>query len=250
MYLLLSGEGPGDIGTCCTESDCCDRTEFKEGPMTIIVDQLVGVIQQYEMSYLDTDRVSYVSESYLAQKKQAPRKKQMSLKGKKRPPETKYYFENARALATVALAKQAEVNDSVVAVLFRDSDGTASAGRGDWKDKRDSMLAGFAAENYELGVAMIPKPKSEAWLLCAVKQNPYQHCANLESESGNDNSINPLKSQLEEALNGGTSTQDLNQLIRDKSIDAENIDMPSFTAFKACLEYAVKEAHKSQTMEE
>lgn len=27
---------------------------------------------------------------------------------------------------------------------------------------------------------MVPRPKSEAWLLCALKPNPYQHCAALE----------------------------------------------------------------------
>ena len=45
-------------------------------------------------------------------------------------------------------------------------------GRGNWNDKRNSIIAGFRAEDYDLGVAMISKPKSEAWLV-AAKQNPY-----------------------------------------------------------------------------
>lgn len=242
MYLLLSGEGPGDIGICSSANDSCDRSAFSEGPMAIMVDQLVEVFQGYEMSHLETDRVSYVSERYLAQNKQAAQKKRMSLKGKKKAAETKYYFENARTLAVAALAKQAEHGDNVIAVLFRDADGTASAGRGEWKDKRDSMLAGFAAAEYELGVAMIPKPKSEAWLLCAVKNNAYQHCDSLESESGNDSAPNPLKKQLQDARDGASSTQEVNQLVRSKEIDVERIDMPSFNVFKEDLERAVRKA--------
>ncbi len=55
----------------------------------------------------------------------------------------------------------------VIAVLFRDSDGTASSGRGLWEDKRKSIEDGFGEAGFDYGVPMIPKPKSEAWLLCA-----------------------------------------------------------------------------------
>jgi hypothetical protein len=62
-----------------------------------------------------------------------------------------------------------------------------------------SMLTGFEVEHISTGVPMIPKPKSEAWILCALRNN-YQHCAKLEDESGNDRSPNPLKQQLEDYL--------------------------------------------------
>ena len=239
MYLLLSGEDPGDIGACYPTADSCDRPTFAEGPMAIIVDQLVEFFQGYEMSHLETERISFVSEAFLAANKQAPKRKAMSLKGKKRPPETKYYFENARAIAAAAKAKCEEVNDQVVAVLFRDSDGTASAGRGNWHDKRNSMIAGFKAEAFALGVAMMPKPKSEAWLLCATKQHPYQHCAALEEESGNDRAENSLKEQLGASLGGNTSVNAINALVNTGTIDASQIDMPSFNHFKADLQHAV-----------
>lgn len=239
MYLLLSGEGPGDIGVCYPANDSCDRAGFREGPMATIVDQLIEVFQQYEMSHLECDLVSYVSESYLSDNKRPTRKKSMSLKGKKKPAETRYYFENARVLASVAKAKSAEVGDQVIAILFRDSDGTASAGRGDWQDKRDSMIKGFEEESFDLGVAMIPRPKSEAWLLCAVKDNPYQHCASLEDWSGNDRGSNPLKAQLERALGGASGRDSINQLVVDRTIDINRIDMPSFNTFKEDLKRAV-----------
>lgn len=243
MYLLLSGEGPGDIGRCNPSADSCERAGFAEGPMAIMVDQLVEAFQEYEMSHLATERVSYVTEAYLAANKLPPNRRAMALKGKKKPAETKYFYENARALAATAKAKSEEVGDKVVAVLFRDSDGTASAGRGNWDDKRKSMLQGFKDEDFELGVPMVPKPKSEAWLLCATKVNPYQHCAALENESGNDKSVNPLKDQLSASLNGKAGTAHVNRLVTDKKIDIDRIDMPSFNCFKADLHRAVNLAN-------
>ena len=239
MYLLLSGEGPSDIGVC-RSSAVCDRADFQEGPMAIIVDQLIELNQGFEMSHLVCELVSYVSESYLAENKQPPQRKAMSLRGKKKPAETKYFFENARALASIARNKATEVDDNVIAVLFRDADGTSSAGRGNWNDKRNSIIAGFRAEDYDLGVAMIPKPKSEAWLLCATKQNPYQHCDCLEDELGNDNGKNPLKEQLAESLDGKTNGLDMAQLINKKEIDITSINMSSFNIFKSDLEEVVK----------
>ena len=139
MYLLLSGEGPSDIGVC-RSSDVCGGADFQEGPMAIIVDQLIELNQGFEMSHLVCELVSYVSESYLAENKQPPQRKAMSLRGKKKPAETKYFFENARALASIARNKATEVDDNVIAVLFRDADGTSSARRGNWNDKRNSVV--------------------------------------------------------------------------------------------------------------
>lgn len=77
-------------------------------------------------------------------------------------------YDNARSLAIVAKQKSAEVADVVIAVLFRDSDGASSAGRGNWQNKYDTILKGFEHEQFSHGVAMVPNPKSESWLLCAL----------------------------------------------------------------------------------
>ncbi|KFZ30174.1 hypothetical protein IDSA_11470 [Pseudidiomarina salinarum] len=239
MYILLSGEGPGDIGACEVGADCCAREQFTEGPMAVIVDQLIEQSLDYDMSHLDCHRVSFVSEGYL-KSNCAPRiKKPMSLRGKKKPAETKYFYENARALAVKAEQLSKEVNDVVIAILFRDSDGTASAGRGLWADKRNSVQKGFSDANYEFGVAMIPKPKSEAWLLCASSKYDYRDCEKLEHESGNDKAPNPLKSQLNDALDGQSSSCRLKQMLKDRQIVAEKISMPSFNAFKSDLKDVV-----------
>jgi hypothetical protein len=242
MYVLFSGEGPSDLGQCELGLDRCEAEQFHPGSMSWVVDKLIESFQGFEFSHIESDCVGFVSETYLAANKAPPTQK-ARLPGKKKPPETQYYFENARALAVAAQRKSVEINgDKVIAVLFRDSDGTASAGRGDWANKRHSIIAGFAEENYEYGVAMMPKPKSEAWLLCAVKDNPYQHCQQLENESGNDKSLNPLKEQLSEALQGNNSADQLNDKVRSYEIDIHRIDMPSFNAFKDNLKEVVRRA--------
>jgi hypothetical protein len=104
---------------------------------------------------------------------------------------------------------------SGVAVLFRDSDGTASADRGLWQDKWNSIIQGFSDEEFECGVPMIPKPKSEAWIICSVKENPYQGCGALESRSGNDNSPNSLKRELAEILDGRPSREQLCEMVNN-----------------------------------
>ncbi|MGY6278271.1 hypothetical protein [Methylomonas sp. MgM2] len=242
MYLLLSGEGSSDIGRCELGLEQCDADYFQPGPMSWFIDQLVEDYQNYEFSYLENNCVSFIPEKTLAANKPEPSKKAIELRGKKKPVETQYYYKNARTLAVAAKQKSEQINDVVIAVLFHDSDGTASAGRGDWTNKLNAMLAGFAKEDFAFGVAMMPKPKSEAWLLCAVKDNPYQHCRQLEDESGNDRSQNPLKEQLSEALQGNDSAEQINDKIRSYEIDVHRIDMPSFNAFKDNLKEVVKSA--------
>lgn len=245
MHLLLSGEGRGDIGYCQNNQSECVHPEFLAGAMTYIVDRLVESFIGYEYSHLEYNGVTFVSEQYLVANKLPPVRKAMALRGKKKPPETQYYYQNARALAAKAKALSETIGDKVVAVLFRDADGTASAGRGHWRHKIESMEHGFAEQHYhELGVPMIPMPKSEAWLLCALKNNPYQSCNQLESESGNDKAPDPLKAQLNLVLNGKSTIATHIELIQSGAVDVNQIDMNSFNYFKAKLRSAVKMAQQ------
>jgi hypothetical protein len=95
------------------------------------------------------------------------------------------------------------------------------------------MYAGFEAEGFPHGVPMMPKPKSEVWLLCAVQAPPHQNCARLESISGNDKGKRPAKKRLDEALAAiGKTRADVCDLIRDDQIQASRICMPSFNQFR------------------
>jgi hypothetical protein len=232
MRFLVSGEGPSDIGRC-TNADPCSDSDFVPGPMAWLVNQVAE--EQLCFSAIELDLVHALSKRSLQDT--AKKLKPPSLRGSRRPAETAYYFRNARALAKIASALGSEWNDEVIAVLFRDADGTQSAGRGDWETKRQSMHDGFAYEGFPCGVPMIPKPKSEAWLLCALKPNqPYQHCDALELESGNDAAPNPLKAQLATALGEVPTSEKLADMVRTREVDAARIQMRSFDQFREDLQ--------------
>lgn len=234
MYFLFSGEGSTDLGSCADGARQCDGIEYQHGPMTVMVDQIVE--ERHDYSLLESGHYGYVSEGTLADRASALKaaRKTPRLPGKKRGKETRYFFNNARVLARIAKLREEELEDEVVAVLFRDSDGTASAGRGLWADKHQSMLDGFSEEGFPRGVPMLPKPKSEAWVLCALK-NAYTGCKALEERSGNDNSPNSLKGELAEHLGELPGREALCQMVVERRIDVRRIQMPSFQAFRTRL---------------
>lgn len=236
MIFLLSGEGPQDIGVCESGAALCEGADFAPGPMTLLVDQVVEC--HWDYSILDTGAVRFVSESQLTASavELKAAKKSIRLPGAKVHKETRYFFNTARLLAKIAQALENSHGDEVIAVLFRDADGTASAERGHWADKWSSMLTGFSEEHFERGVPMIPKPKSEAWLICAFKQHAYQNCTVLEDRSGNDNSPKSLKGELADILDESVTRDLLVRLLAERAVRAEKIDMPSFKAFVARLE--------------
>lgn len=235
MYFLLSGEGPTDMGFCADNMTACDGNHHQQGPMAIIVSQIVE--QRLEFSFMNTLYYGYVSKNELVQRVSGFKyqKKSPRLPGKKKPKETVFFYRNARALALCAKDKEAELDDEVIAVLFRDSDGTASADRGLWQNKWDSIVLGFSDEGFERGVPMLPKPKSEAWIICSVKENPYQGCNALERRSGNDKSPDSLKGELAKILGKLPSRELLCEMVEEGTIDFNRIDMPSFKSFKKAL---------------
>ena len=237
MFFLLSGEGVTDLGAAKSDALICEGEDFLVGPMALIVAQVVE--KQQDSSIFD-GACGFVSESRLVERARALKavKKAIRLPGKKQVRETRYFFNNARILARIAKEKAQALDDDVVAILFRDADGTASAGRGEWHDKRESMLDGFDEENFARGVPMIPKPKSEAWLICAFKQHPYQGCEALENRSGNDNSPNSLKGELAILLGDEVGTELLREKIRT-AFDIDRMKMPSFIAFRYRLEEVI-----------
>ena len=230
MIFVVSGEGPSDIGACTDQTGMCSGANFRAGPMVVVIDKLVA--REINYSLLDSAAMEFIAEVSLAR---LSRKLPMALSaGKKRDYETAYHFKAARALARLAVARKSEANCAVGAVLFRDADGTRSNERGLFESKRKSIEDGFVAENFPHGVPMVPKPKSEAWILCALQPNSYQGCAALEdSLSGNDNSPNPAKAQLDVLLDEkGKEVNDLSEMVADGKIDAGRIDMPSFNRFR------------------
>jgi hypothetical protein len=217
MQLVLSGEGASDVGSDCENI----------GPITKLVDRAIEKRLGYSLVNKDLKALTLFSKAELADR--AKQMKARSRKGKKQPSETRYFYNNARALAL--LARELEAKDLIV-VLFRDGDGTATSTRQEWAQKLQSMLDGFAVEGLTTGVPILPKPKSEAWWLCALR-NDYQNCQQLEDESGNDASPNSLKSQIEVCLGEPATRLLLNDKIDGGHIEIDRMtDLPSVAAFK------------------
>lgn len=238
MILLLSGEGPGDIGTCRNAAKDCEGSDFKPGPMAWFVDKLVEPLWNY--SPLANTSCVFVPERSLAQHCRS--RVGMTLPGRKRAVETGYFFKSARGLAQLAKARSKSDKCPVGAVLFRDSDGTVASARSLWDDKVNSIEAGFAAEDFDLGVAMVPKPKSEASLLCAVQPVQYQNCTRFEDLSGNDASPKSAKAALEKELKDRRrSYADLCDLVENGDIAPQRIKMPSFDRFRDRLKQVAQQ---------
>jgi len=220
VLVLLSGEGPTDMGMC-------SAGKFLPGPMACFVDQWLERRTGY--SLLEIGMLKLIPKREL--KNRSKNLRPLARRGKKSPPETRFFYKNARALAQIAFEYQQGEEIDVMVVLFRDSDDSSSSGRGLWQDKRESMLKGFTRENFQYGVPMVPKPISEAWLLCALRER-YQHCDRLENESGRRRSANPLKKQLEKHMGEPPSRELMVTKIEEGKLDVRRITMPSMMAFK------------------
>lgn len=232
MILMLSGEGKTDMGQMVPT----DRgMRFQPGPMAWIVDRLIENCLDYspiEVYEAGGDGVCFVDEAELNER---GKKDPAILPGIKRGKGTAYFVRNANTLGIMAKALQKEASDEVVAVLFRDTDKTNAAARTLWQEKHDSIQLGFQRADFSRGVAMLPLPKSEAWLLCALKQNQYQDCEKLEEAPGNDNSPNSLKKQLESVIGHEPAAEEQADWVRTGRVDPQRIDMPSFNAFRNAL---------------
>lgn len=230
MKLLISGEGSSDIGACNNGQGVCSDDVFSPGPMAIWLTRLWENLLKYDLLSVP-EAVVFVSEATLSKDAKHRTSRMKSMRGKSKPPETGYYFINAQQLGLRAKKLSDENSSPVMAVLFRDADGTHSAPGQLWQTKWESMLYGFEAAEFEFGVPMLPKPKSEAWLICATKHRNHSY-ANLEKISGNDNSPHSAKDQLDAALGRHHSAAELADWCQANPVDWIQLNtMPSFRAF-------------------
>lgn len=241
MFFLLSGEGKSDMGVCGNGADICEMETheggFLLGPMALLVDILAE--RRLDFSPKECYAMGFVSESAIEhRKKSSPRPNWMLPKRD----EKGYLYHRVYAFlfGEMALEIAVEKGMPVVAVFFRDCDGSCSSLSDEWERKRRSIVAGFERSKCPTGVAMVPKPKSECWILCAVQKHPYRDCATLEELSGNDASPERApKKLLEQALGKRSDAAVQAELIECGAVDPERIDMPSFNAFKTDFDRAL-----------
>jgi len=239
MKILLSGEGPTDLGVCHNAQGNCDGADFKQGPMTQVLIQLLEPLLDYSLTDYP-DSFTYVSETALCTQTKATPARLQPTRGKKKGVETSYFYSNAMTLGRMAVDLAAQVGESVVAVFFRDSDGTRSSPSSRWQDQWQSIVDGFKHSGFEFGVPMLPKPKSEAWLLCAAGFHLGGDCSSLEALSGNDHAPDSAKSQLDAVLGHHHGADELCDWLIENPVDVARIStMPSFHAFHQALIFAV-----------
>lgn len=218
MLLIFSGEGETDFG----------KSEDNVGPLAKLADKWIERRAQY--SFIETEMFKIIPKSDLVVR--AKGMKARSTRGKKKRPETKYFYKNARCLARLSKEIEDKTGFKTISMLFRDADTKATGGRGDWQDKWDSIINGFEDERIQTGVPMVAKPISEAWILCAL-QYAYRNCSTLETITASKKSPYSLKNQLEEHLGQPVTRTLLNNKIDDGEIDFTCInDMPSLNKFK------------------
>ena len=229
MIVLLSGEGTSDLGTA-----------QKHGPLFHIINKVLEREWGFEPEY------QYISETKLNDnsKKLDNKERRHLSRGKKIYTETKGFYKTAFVMAKEAEKLSSEKHCVVVSVLFRDSDGTNSSQRNLWEKQCYSMVNGFQHAEYEYGVPMIPRPKSEAWLLCYFQKNKFQNCNRFEDIPGNDGSPNSAKSQLAKALK--TEIPNIYDHIDAHLIDWQKVNMNSFNCFMDRLKEVAKLALNNQ----
>lgn len=242
MILILSGEGPTDLGTCNNAQSECREGDFSIGPMGILVDKIIESLIGYSLRTIP-GAIHYISKARLRalamERKNS--KRSMVLRGKYHDHETSYFYVNSWDLG-IASSQMQRHGDSVVAVFFRDCDRMRSDPTQIWKSKFKSVKDGFSRAGFSRGVPMIANPKSEAWLLCCAKDQPFQHCAILENISGNDDAPHPAKVQLANALGGEKNAEELNAWLDELVFDLQGAcTMPSFAAFSDRLHEAVRD---------
>lgn len=209
MLFLLSGEGPTDFGRTKLGAD---GPEFIPGPMAYFIDGLFQEKYDYSILENDTGQFRFISEAELsefAKAEKAKNQRHLIIPGLKNHQLKPHGF-MARALGWKAAAlKKTEGIDTVVPVFFRDTD---SPEQEDFEEKLASIDNGFAAAGFQnRGVAMLAKPKSEAWLLCLA--DDYQNGDKYEKGPGNDDSPNSLKARLREKINPESDYLTANDLV-------------------------------------
>ncbi|UFH50680.1 hypothetical protein [Pseudomonas sp. KNUC1026] len=231
MIILLSGEGPSDLGESKIAAAISQGEEIRFGPLSLLIDQIAEHALGYSPLQTWPQTYRYCCKQELVVRSKGRRS--VALPGKKRSVETGFYFINAWMLGEVANHLERAENDAVVAFLFRDADGTASSPASEAQRKFDSMIAGFERSGFERAVPMLPQPKSEAWFLCMFKDQPYQHCAAFEALPGNDGSPRSAKAALASALGIEATTEVLVSRLETNPADLPALaeQMPSFARF-------------------
>lgn len=244
MIVVCSGEGVSDLGACTNHAGFCQDDMYRFGPLTFVIDYIIEEVLQYSPLQTHRGTYRYYSEAYLTQRlvEKKNERRGFVLAGRKHGVETGLFFFNAMMLGEITKELESAEEDVAIAILFRDSDGTNNSPNDIGAQKRKSIEEGFKRADFSRGIPMVPRPKSESWFICAAKENPYAHCAELEELPGNDRSPNSAKKMLSVILDGDATCERMIDWLEDNRIDCRKLaeEMPSFAKFHERLTSVLK----------
>lgn len=239
--IAVSGEGVTDLGVSRRDLGVSEGADIEVGPALVLIYKLIHHYapdwyrEMHDWSVdvpIPTVLVSRGERSRVT-KTLKPNLFQTHTQGRGGLEHAK----GAWALGQIALEHQANL-----CIYFHDTDGTQALLNK--TPNLQSIIVDGAARGFGIqqvtGVAMVPKPTSEAWLICHADRPPYQHCHLLEASlAGNqDSQARSPKLHLAKMLGKSRLTRDdLVALAREVQVD--NLDMPSFNQFKNDLRTAM-----------
>lgn len=239
--IIVTGEGVTDLGISATGAGIAENEDILAGPMLLIIYKLIyeytpdwfremcdwnspNPIPTLLVSRSERARVSKTLKPNLFQTHEIGRGGIEHSKG-------------AWALATIA-----DQRNATLAIYFHDTDGTLSVLKRIPELQQvieNAAKRGFTVADKVPGVAMVPKPTSESWLICHAKDDAYNFCHLLESNlAGNqDSSLRSPKAILA-GLRGEMHRGLLNDMVNE--MDFNRLDMPSFNSFKESMKNALE----------
>ncbi|MCF5225041.1 hypothetical protein [Pseudomonas syringae] len=240
--IAVSGEGVTDLGVSRRGLGVTDGADIEVGPTLILIYKLIYLyapdwyrdlydwtadvpIPTFLVSRGERSRVTKTLKPNLFQTHASGRGGIEHAKG-------------AWALAQIAMEYGADL-----CIYFHDTDGTQALLRRS-PDLQDVIVKG-ASKGFEIqsvtGIAMVPKPTSEAWFICHAGLPPYQHCHILETSLAGNQDSEERSPKIHLANLIGKQ-----RLVRDDLIelahafDVERINMPSFNQFRSDIKTAIE----------
>lgn len=221
--IVICGEGPTDL--------YYDKQTNSRGPLKVCVDNLLESFWD-DVSYVDFVQVS--RGDLEATDKGKPEKKTAVVRGlKKNFANAAYVSKCAKLLAEKAKVFAKANEDDWGVIFFKDLD--ASSGT-DIDKVYNAMFSamedGFETANFETGVPMVPKTRSESWILCALCPKDASKNDFFEKLPMSDKSPNSGKKVLAKILN---VDEDESYKIVGERVESflwEQIQAPSFIVFK------------------
>lgn len=241
--LLAFGEGPTDMGRSRNAQAYVHGDDLEVGPMLRLAHRLLGRhLPDWNADLFDLQQEHAIPSVLVAKAEMATKTRAGKFKLLSKEVKQGYLIHSKRAAVLGELAQQSgSLTEAQLAIYFHDTDGTNR----DPHDPHDLVQAvneGFRAAGFAgQGVAMVPQPTSEAWLICSCKPDAYQHCAQLETQlSGNDRSpARAPKLVLGHHLrNPDYHRGDLLPVVN--AIELDRLDMPTFNQLRDDLKQGIR----------